>query len=116
MWPHRDLVEPLAEIQLGEDGTALQPGRQIRDVGALVEVWLCLQIQQPVVSTWPPRAICLLHHVQGRGPVATGSPDDPLLLQLSKLLLGRLQSLIVQLLVLGSDWAALCYQEMLHAV
>ena len=64
-------------------------GGQIGNVGARVEVRLRLKIEQPVVSTWPPCAICLLPHVEGRRPIAAGSPDDALLLQLGKLLLGN---------------------------
>ena len=109
-------MEALAEIQLGEDGEPLQPSGQIRKVGARVEVRLRLKIEQPVVSTWPPCAICLLHHMEKRGPVAAGPSDDPLLLQLSELLLGSLQPDVVEPPVLGRDWAALRPWEVLHAV
>ena len=76
-------------------------------VGARVEVRLCLQVEEPIVSTRPPRAIRLLHHVEMGSPVATGSSDDALLLQLRELLLGGLQPVVVQPPVLGLDWAAL---------
>ena len=77
---------------------------------------LCLKIQQPVVFAGAPRAICLFHHVERRCPVAVRPPDDPLLLQLRKLLLGSLQSVVVQPPVLGLDRPALRYQDVLHSV
>ena len=61
---HWDLVVPLTKIQLAEDHLAGQLGQEVLYVGWRIHVLLFDQIQPPVVTSGPPGAIELLHHVQ----------------------------------------------------
>ena len=60
---HRDLVVPLPQVDLGEDGAARRLGGEIQHVGKWVYVWLCNQVQPPEIPAWPPATVRLPHHV-----------------------------------------------------
>jgi hypothetical protein len=46
-WIHRDLVVPLPQVDLGEDGAARRLGGEVQHVGERVHIWLCNQVQPP---------------------------------------------------------------------
>ena len=70
----------LGEIQLGEDGAAVQVGGEVLDVGQRVAVVGGGQVQTAVVAARPPGAVRLGHHVQGRRPRRQGAADNASLL------------------------------------
>ena len=89
--PQRDLVVSFAQVQLGENPAPRQPGSQVMDVTAGVPVQYGLHVELPEITTGPPGAISLLHHMQRRSPVTARAADDSLPLHLTELCLGGLE-------------------------
>ncbi len=59
------LVVALPQIQLAEDAAAMQPGREILDVGKGVGVWRSGEVQPAVIAAGPPCPVRLHHYVKG---------------------------------------------------
>jgi len=79
------------KIKFGEDHAASQLGGEVRQIGACIVVWLCLQVKLAKVAAGASRAIGLVDHVEGRGPIGLGATNNTLFLQKLKLCLGSLK-------------------------
>ncbi len=62
-WIHLDLVVPLPQVNLGEDGAARRLGGEVQHVGERVHIRLCDQVRPPEVPARPPASVRLPHHV-----------------------------------------------------
>jgi hypothetical protein len=60
---NRDLVVPLPQVYLGEDGSARRLGGEVQHVEERIHIWLCNQVQPPKIPARPPAPVRLLHHV-----------------------------------------------------
>lgn len=63
---------PADQVSLTEDGSTCQPCGEVLKVLQRIQVSDQAEIESPVVSIWPPLAIGLSHHMQGRGLLTLG--------------------------------------------
>ena len=88
-----------------EDGAAIQVVCEVLHVGEWVPVWCCDGVEAAVVAAWPPGAVFLGHHVQGRRPGRVGPTDYTCFLEFCELGLGDAQLVRRQAAGLGEHRA-----------
>ena len=65
------------EVDFRENSRAGEGHGEVLDMWYRIPVWHCAAIQCTVVATRSPVSLCLFRdHVQWRGPIGGGGPDD----------------------------------------